>query len=483
MPAFPVAGASFADPKAINAISFVASASANLSLEERCILFPSRMFHPQATTLAVIFAEPCRGTKHTTPIISDYTQHMQLPSIAIALKTRATSDFDSSLHPQPNSAKNVFQQSADRHIRATATNHTPITHPRAPAQQTNRTHTTMKTKTRRDFIKTTLAIGATATLGAPALNTLLAADAAPSGKGKDKAKGKGKNKSKNAPANTADTANAATAKPDLVAVKGEDRAAMLDRALAELGGIGAFVKKGRKVVIKPNIGWDKAPELAANTHPAIIARLVTLCREAGASEVTVFDNTCNKPWDKVYQNSGIAPAAKAAGARILPAHNDSYFRDVKVPEGVSLTEVKIHQAILDCDVFINVPVLKHHHGTTMTACMKNLMGIIANSDRRYYHGNNLHQCIADCLRVAKPHLNILDAFSPMTRNGPQGKSTADLDTTVRQLLISTDIVAIDAAGARILGHAPSDIGHVRIAAKAGFGSMDLGKLNIARITM
>jgi uncharacterized protein (DUF362 family) len=309
--------------------------------------------------------------------------------------------------------------------------------------------------TRRDFIKTSLAAGATAA-ALPSLNLLASDSGEP----------------------------AAPGKPDLVTVRGDDRSAMLDRALQAFGGIGAFVKKGQRVVIKPNIGWDRSPETGANTHPDIIGRLVSLCIEAGASRVTVFDNTCDK-WERCYKNSGIEDAAKAAGARVVPGNDDSYYKTAAFPKGKKavLEAISIHSAILESQVFINVPVLKHHSGSTMSACIKNLMGIIANEDRRAYHRSGLHQCIADTLHIVKPHLNILDAFSPMTRNGPKGRSVADLDTSVKQLLISPDIVAIDAAASRLLGHGEKAIDHVRIAAEAGYGCADLGKLKIERVRM
>jgi uncharacterized protein (DUF362 family) len=303
--------------------------------------------------------------------------------------------------------------------------------------------------TRRKFIKTTLVAGAAA-VALPSLN-LAAAPAA-----------------------------AASGAPDLITVKGENRAAMLDRALQSYGGIGAFVKKGQKVVIKPNMSWDVPPERGANTHPDVVAHLVKLCLGAGASEVLVFDHAIDA-WERAYKTSGVETAARDAGARVLPGHDQSYYREVAIPGGVALKSVKIHSAILDSDVFINVPVLKHHGGAAMTACMKNLMGMIW--DRGAYHRNNLHQCIVDILTVKKPDLNILDAFSPMTRNGPRGRSDADLDQSVRQLLISTDIVAIDVAASRLLGHAADGIDHVRIAAATGIGQGDLGKLKIERVRL
>ena len=77
----------------------------------------------------------------------------------------------------------------------------------------------------------------------------------------------------------------------MVAVMGGEPEVMLDRALSAIGGIGKYIKRGQKVVIKPNIGWDRTPELAGNTNPKLIGALVRKCIQAGASKVTVFDHT------------------------------------------------------------------------------------------------------------------------------------------------------------------------------------------------
>ena len=100
--------------------------------------------------------------------------------------------------------------------------------------------------------------------------------------------------------------------PEMVAVMGGEPEVMLDKALETLGGIGKYIKKGQKVVIKPNIGWDRTPELAGNTNPGLIKALVKKCLEAGAEKVTVFDHTCDN-WQKCYESSGIAAAVKEAG--------------------------------------------------------------------------------------------------------------------------------------------------------------------------
>jgi uncharacterized protein (DUF362 family) len=268
-------------------------------------------------------------------------------------------------------------------------------------------------------------------------------------------------------------------RPVLVAVRDGERAPMLDRALAELGGIGSFVKPGQTVLIKPNIGWDVPPERAGNTHPELVSRLVTLCLGAGAKSVSVFDNTCDQ-WQRTYANSGIGPAAEAAGARVVNGKDKSLYREIEIPRGVKLQRAMVHELVLDSDVFINVPVLKHHSGALMTAAMKNLMGVVW--DRRFYHTHDMPQCIADFVTAVRPALNIIDAYHPMVRNGPRGKSVDDV-VLKRTLLASTDIVAIDAAAAKLLGHEPAAVRHVQLAAELGLGVIDLGAVDIRRLRL
>jgi uncharacterized protein (DUF362 family) len=266
---------------------------------------------------------------------------------------------------------------------------------------------------------------------------------------------------------------------DLVAVRGGEPVAMYRRAIQEMGGMQRFVKRGQRVVVKPNIGWDVPPDRAANTNPDLIGAIVKDCLDAGASRVFVFDNTCDN-WQRCYQNSGIEEAVRRGGGQMVPGNLERYYRDVEIPGAQRLKTAKVHEAILDNDVFINVPVLKHHGSTTVTIAMKNLMGIVW--DRRYWHRNDLHQCIADFCLFRKPDLNIVDAYLVMTQNGPRGTSTADL-AIKKSLLVSTDIVAIDAASTLIFGTQPENIGHIKIAAEMNLGKMNLDSLNIKRVAI
>ncbi|HSW54280.1 MAG TPA: DUF362 domain-containing protein [Ignavibacteriaceae bacterium] len=266
---------------------------------------------------------------------------------------------------------------------------------------------------------------------------------------------------------------------DLAAIKGGEPDVMFDKAIESLGGMKAFVKKGQKVVVKPNIGWDVVPEKAANTNPILVKRIVQHCYEAGAKEVYVFDNTCDD-WKRCYSNSGIERAVKDAGGKMVSGDSERYYQKVDVKQGKKLTSTKVHELILDSDVFINVPILKHHSSTDLTIAMKNLMGNVW--DRRYWHANNLHQCIADFTSFKKPDLNIIDAYYVMKRNGPRGVSKADV-VLMKSQIISTDIVAADAAAAKLFGTEPEDISYIKLAAEMNLGEMDLSRLNINRIIL
>ena len=266
---------------------------------------------------------------------------------------------------------------------------------------------------------------------------------------------------------------------DLVAIKGGEPDIMFNKGIAALGGMKAFVKKGQKVVVKPNIGWDTAPEYAGCTNPKLISRIIEHCYDAGAKEVYVLDHTCDD-WEKCYAHSGIENAAKHAKGKVAPAHTENYYQDVSIPKGKMLKSAKEHELILSADVFINVPILKNHSGSSLTISMKNLMGNVW--DRGYWHGADLHQCIADFATYRKPDLNIVDAYYVMKANGPRGTSTKDV-VTMKAQLISTDIVAVDTAAAKLFGMNPNDIRHIKIAADMKIGRKDLDKLNIKRITV
>lgn len=303
-----------------------------------------------------------------------------------------------------------------------------------------------KNLNRRGFFKTGMAVGAAA-LGSSMLSPLVSAQPA------------------------------IETTPDLVAVRNGEPDKMFDEAIAAVGGITAFVKPGQTVVVKPNIGWDGDPESGANTNPLLVKRIIEHCTNAGAKKVYVFDNAVTH---NSYKNSGIEAVAKDAGAVVVPGDRERYYVDVRVPGADVLKSAKVHELILESNVFINVPVLKHHGSSRLTIAMKNLMGIVW--DRGYWHRSGLHECIADFAMFRQPDLNVVDAYRVMMRNGPSRASAADISLK-KNLLLSRDIVAADAAAALVFGEEPERVKYIQLAADKNVGNMNLSELNIKKIAL
>jgi uncharacterized protein (DUF362 family) len=268
-------------------------------------------------------------------------------------------------------------------------------------------------------------------------------------------------------------AAAAPPPPGLAAVKGAPEAAAR-RAVALLGGMGRFVRPGQKVVVKPNIGWDRTVEQAANTHPEVVVAVVRMCLEAGAGGVLVFDRTCNDQ-RLCYRRSGIEAAFEGvADRKVRLVHPDERrYRSVPIPGGKALTSWEFYEDALAADVFINVPIAKHHGLSVLTLSLKNIMGV-AGGNRGRLH-TDFDDKIVD-LNLGRPsHLVVLDATRILLAHGPQGGNLADVGHP-GVVVAGTDVVAVDAYATRFFAKTPQDVPHIVRAAERGLGTLDLARV-------
>src|SRR3990172_12957685 len=204
---------------------------------------------------------------------------------------------------------------------------------------------------------------------------------------------------------------------------------MVRRALKSLGGIDKLISKGDKVIIKPNIAWNQRPDFAANTNPYVVAALVELCKETGASRVRVMDNTCSVNPEPSYVNSGIANAARQAGAEVNYI-NKNRFKDFTIPDGKLLKSWPFYEEMVyadEVDVLINVPIAKQHGTSRLSMGLKNVFGMIGG-DRGSLH-TDIHPKIADLNKFVKIDLTVLDAFRILKNHGPTGGRLDDVDNS------------------------------------------------------
>jgi uncharacterized protein (DUF362 family) len=230
--------------------------------------------------------------------------------------------------------------------------------------------------------------------------------------------------------------------PEMVVIQGDDPARMTRRAIQELGGIHRFISHGDVVVVKPNAAWDRTVEQAANTNPLVVAEVCRLCLEAGARRAIVTDVSINDPRSS-FARSGIAAAARAAGAEVVLAE-DRLFREVDL-RGRVLNSWPVLEPFLSADKMINIPIAKHHSLTGATLGMKNWLGILGGPRQRLHQ--HIHESLVDLADFMRPTLTLIDAFRVLLRNGPSGGNPADV-ALKKTLIAGTDPVVLDAYAAK-----------------------------------
>ena len=272
---------------------------------------------------------------------------------------------------------------------------------------------------------------------------------------------------------------ASAKKTKLVVAEGINYDALVENLLRPLAGISAFVKPWKSVVIKPNMGWDRSPDQAANTNPLIVRSLAELALEAGASKVMVFDRPCNEE-RRCHHNSGIRPELeKIKDKRLKCVYiDDRKFIPVTIKRGQSLKKWSFYKDALEAHCYINVPIAKHHALAGLTLGLKNIMGVIGGSRGEIHR--NMGQNLADLNTVINPALTIIDATRILLRNGPVGGNLKDVKR-MDTLIASSDTVAADAYATTLFNLKPEEIDSTVAAYRSGLGEMNLSKMDVIKV--
>lgn len=270
---------------------------------------------------------------------------------------------------------------------------------------------------------------------------------------------------------------------DLAVISGDPYAAT-QKALEALGGISRFVKKGYRVVLKPNMSFARTPEFGATTHPLVVAAVAQECIHGGAHQVLILDHTLHRA-ELCLERTGIREACKnISGAHVQAFQDRKFFKEIKVPQGKALDRVEVIQEVLECDLLINIPVAKSHSATGVSLGIKGLMGLIW--DRESFHSRlNINQALSDLATVIKPRLTILDATRALTTGGPGGPGEVK---KLNLIIAGTDPVAVDSFGVTVApwygqNFKGRQVEHLLIAHQRGLGKIDTDQLKIYRGTI
>jgi uncharacterized protein (DUF362 family) len=266
--------------------------------------------------------------------------------------------------------------------------------------------------------------------------------------------------------------------PHAVWVENGEPPDLLKAALNEYGGMNHFISRGDIVVVKPNIGWDRAPQYAADSNPDLVAEIIKACYNAGAKTVKVFDRTCNNP-RRCYKNSQIEEKASAVDAEVTQIR-DEKFVNLAIKNGKMIKEWPIYKEYLEADKVINVPIAKHHSMSRLTLGLKNLMGVMGENRGSLHADFDIK--INDIDSNILPTLTIMDAYRILTANGPVGGNLSQVRLT-KTLIMSPCLVTTDYLTLDLFGVTVQEVGHIREAINRGLNKYDLKKLNLKKIVL
>mgnify|MGYP006300888381 CR=1 FL=1 len=300
---------------------------------------------------------------------------------------------------------------------------------------------------RRSFIKSSLALGSSIILGSSFLGKMLKAG---------------------------NNFNAA----DIYSTAGDDPMQGVIELFDSLGGIDKFVKSGSSVGFLVNSPWKVK---GFYTDPDVAIAVIKLCKEAGAGKLI-----CYKPVrDGYWESSKYYEEAEPIIREIVYGDERT---TVAIPDGKELKEAEIFKAFPESEVFINIPVAKHHNGTLYSGTLKGLMGVSSRTTNRYMHSPDgeytyskqdyLAQCIADLNLIRQPDLSIVDVIECGLENGPRGPGKT---TNPNRIVASTDVLAIDVYAASLMGLNLSDISTFKFAGEHKLGKDKLEKISVSEV--
>ena len=250
----------------------------------------------------------------------------------------------------------------------------------------------------------------------------------------------------------------------------------LKRGIGLLGGMEQFVHPEEKVLVKPNMLRGKKADSAVTTHPAVVAGVMRLIREAGCHRLYYGDSPGIGSPEKVAAESGIKQAAEENGAELLEF---SKGQSVAYPEGEATKVFEIARGVLDTDAIVSVSKMKTHGLTRITGATKNQLGCVYGFNKGASHARypDVHQfarMMVDLNKMLKPRLYVMDGIVAMEGNGPASGTPVPM----KVLLVSKDPVALDTTFARLVNLEPGYVPLIAAGAEMGLGESDWDKIEI-----
>ena len=240
------------------------------------------------------------------------------------------------------------------------------------------------------------------------------------------------------------------------------------------------LKPSDRVVIKPNlVAWDDQFPIApfgVFTTTRLVEDLIICLKDFGCRDITIGEGSVvikkGIGTDEAFAGLGYTALEKKYGVRLVDFNKSKS----KVFTYQGDRELLIAEEAVACDFFIDFPVLKTHGQTKVSLGMKNLKGCLKQKSKRQCHNpeSGLEFSFSHVAEFVKPALTIIDGIYALEKGALHFGNAYRKDL----IIASTDILAADLAGAKLMGYDGSDIAHFQYYAERAGKSFDLGDYDI-----
>ncbi len=251
------------------------------------------------------------------------------------------------------------------------------------------------------------------------------------------------------------------------------------RGLELIGGLESIICPGDRVLIKPNILKAASYLTGVTTNPYLIEAVCGLARQAGAGRVIIGEGAgVGHNTQEAFKETGLIEVARRCRAELIDLKKAEMVW-MSIPGGVIFRRLRIPRPVLEANVIINLPVMKTHDAFPATLGLKNIKGVIAESDKKRFHKWGLSQAIVDLNKLLLPQLTILDGTVGMEGLGPVYGTPVNLGL----LIISQDTVAADSVAALIMGIEPEEIEYIKLAGEQGLGCNNPSRMEMSGLSI
>ena len=255
-----------------------------------------------------------------------------------------------------------------------------------------------------------------------------------------------------------------------------DRVEKMVWQLIERTGALDHLRPDHTVMIKPNLVVSRENWTGVNTDPRVIEAIVKSLKDRGIRRIIVGDGSgMGYNANKAFDDCGYRELAARYGLCLVDLEKDAFIKKPVSMEG-PFKDLEIARTVLECDFFINVPIMKAHNETLITCSLKNLKGTMPRSMKSAFHRANLHKAIAQLNSILAPHLIIVDGLQ-----GNLCSESGHEPVVMDRIILGTNPVEVDSVVADTLGYAPRNIRHIGYSADAGLGTCELKEIAVCSL--